>query len=60
MGEMAREFFSDSSLVAAPLVATVLFVSVFVSAVIFAVFAEQKRMDQAARLPFEGEEDAHV
>lgn len=57
MSEMTRDFFSDSPLLAGPLIAMLLFCTVFVLAVVRVLRAERAHVDAMANLPLEGESE---
>ncbi len=57
MGEMARDFFSDNPATSGPLIAMLLFVTIFVVASIRAWRADAAHVDRVARLALEGENE---
>ena len=55
MGELARDFFSENPAIAGPLIAMLLFTTVFVAAVVRVMRAKREHVDRMAHLPLEGE-----
>lgn len=55
MSELARDFFSDNPAMAGPLIAMLLFATVFAAAVYRAFRADKQHVDKMARLALEGD-----
>jgi hypothetical protein len=57
MRQIAEGFFSESPVMAAPLVAMLIFLGVFALAVVHAVRARRTEVERCARLPLEEGDD---